>query len=63
MDKDRLKGMGNKIKGEVKKAAGKMTGDEKLKTEGHVDKAKGETQTTVGGVKDTARDMTDKDKV
>jgi uncharacterized protein YjbJ (UPF0337 family) len=62
MDKDRLKGMGNKIKGEVKKAAGAMTGDEKLKAEGHLDKAKGEAQSTVGGIKDTARDMTDKDK-
>jgi uncharacterized protein YjbJ (UPF0337 family) len=63
MDKDRLKGMGNKIKGDVKKAAGEMTGDEKMKAEGHVDKAKGTAQSTAGGVKDTARDMTDKDKV
>jgi uncharacterized protein YjbJ (UPF0337 family) len=62
MDKDRLKGMGNKIKGDVKKVAGEMTGDEKLKAEGHVDKAKGEAQSIAGGVKDTAREMTGKDK-
>lgn len=63
MDKDRLKGMGNKIKGEVKKAAGRMTGDRKTEVEGHADKAKGEAQSTVGGAKDKAREMTDKDKV
>jgi uncharacterized protein YjbJ (UPF0337 family) len=63
MDEDRLKGMGNKIKGEVKKAAGTVTGDEKLKAEGHMDKAKGTAQSTVGGVKDAARDAVDKDKV
>jgi uncharacterized protein YjbJ (UPF0337 family) len=62
MDKDRLKGMGNKIKGDVKQAAGELTGDEKLKAEGHVDKAKGEAQSTIGGVKDTAREAMDKGK-
>lgn len=63
MDKDRLKGMGSKIKGEVKKAAGEITDDEKLKAEGQTDKAKGKAQSTVGGVKDAARDVADKDKV
>ncbi|WP_237216876.1 CsbD family protein [Falsiroseomonas oryziterrae] len=65
MDEDRLKGMGNKIKGDVKKAAGEMTGDEKLKAEGHADKAKGKVQSAVGGAKDAARDAVnpDKDKV
>lgn len=63
MDKDRLKGMGNKIKGEVKKAAGTVTGDEKLKAEGQLDKAKGDAQSTMGAMKDLARDLTGKDKV
>jgi uncharacterized protein YjbJ (UPF0337 family) len=62
MDKDRLKGMGNQIKGEVKKAAGKVTGDPKLETEGHADKAKGKVQSAVGGAKDAARDAMDPDK-
>ena len=63
MDKDRLKGMGNKIRGMMKKVAGRATDDEKLKAEGHADQAKGKVQSTVGGAKDAARDMTGKDKV
>ena len=62
MDKDRLKGIGNKIKGALKKAAGRMTGDEKLKAEGHADTAKGTVQTAIGGAKDAARDIAGKDK-
>ena len=62
MDKDRLKGIGNKIKGTLKKAAGRMTGDEKLKAEGHADTAKGTVQTAIGGAKDAARDIAGKDK-
>ena len=63
MDKDRLKGMANKIMGEVKKTAGEMTGDPKLEAEGHADKLKGEAQSALGGAKDAAREMTGKDKV
>ena len=63
MDKDRLKGMGNKIKGEVKQTVGEITGDRKTEAEGHADKLKGEAQSTVGGAKDMAREMTGKDKV
>lgn len=64
MDKDSLKGMGSKISGMIKKAAGTVTGDEKLKAEGQLEQAKGEAQSTVGGAKDAARDMmTGKDKV
>ena len=59
MDKDRLKGMGNKIKGEAKRAAGELTGDEKLEAEGRVDKTKGKVQSTAGGAKDAARDAVD----
>jgi uncharacterized protein YjbJ (UPF0337 family) len=59
MDKDRLKGMGNKIKGDVKKAVGEMTGDASLEAEGHKDKAKGHVQEKVGEAKDTVRDAVD----
>jgi uncharacterized protein YjbJ (UPF0337 family) len=62
MDKDRLKGMGNKIKGALKKAAGRMSGDEKLKAEGHADTAKGTVQTTTGSARDAVREITGKDK-
>ena len=39
MDSDRIKGVGNQIKGTVKEAAGNLTGDAKLKAEGMADKA------------------------
>jgi uncharacterized protein YjbJ (UPF0337 family) len=54
--------MGNKIKGALKKAAGRMSGDEKLKAEGHADTAKGTVQTATGGARDAVRDITGKDK-
>ena len=64
MDKERLKGMGNKVKGEVKKSVGEMTGNERLEAEGHADKAKGKVQEKVGEAKDTVRDAVDgKDRV
>jgi len=34
MDKDRIKGAGERTKGKVKEQAGKLTGDKKLETEG-----------------------------
>lgn len=55
MDKDRIKGAAKQAKGVVKKVAGKLTGDAKLKAEGKADIAKGKVQNAVGGVKDTLR--------
>ncbi|MGG5823749.1 CsbD family protein [Falsiroseomonas sp. HW251] len=63
MDEDRLKGMGNQIKGAVKEGVGKVTGDTKTEAEGKADKAKGKVQNTVGGAKDAVRDTMDKDKI
>jgi uncharacterized protein YjbJ (UPF0337 family) len=40
----------------VKEAAGKITGDRKLQTEGKFDKAKGSAHNLAGDVKDAARD-------
>src|SRR5215469_4886681 len=51
MDKDRMRGAANKAKGAVKEAAGRVTGDAKLKAEGKIDKAKGKVQSAVGGAK------------
>jgi uncharacterized protein YjbJ (UPF0337 family) len=59
MDKDRIKGMGNKIKGEVKKSVGEMTGNTRLEAEGHADTAKGKVQELVGKAKDAVRDVVD----
>jgi uncharacterized protein YjbJ (UPF0337 family) len=55
MDKDRIQGAAKQAKGAVKEAAGKLTGDVKLKAEGKTDKAAGKVQSAVGGLKDTLR--------
>ena len=55
MDKDRIAGVANQIKGAVKTAVGKVSGDAKLVAEGKADKAKGKIQNAVGGIKDTLR--------
>jgi uncharacterized protein YjbJ (UPF0337 family) len=56
MDKDRIEGSANQAKGAMKEAAGKVTGDAKLKAEGAADKAAGKVQNAVGGMKDAVRD-------
>jgi len=56
MDQDRVKGSLKKAKGNIKEAAGKATGDEKLKREGQSDRVEGEVQNVVGGIKDTLKD-------
>jgi uncharacterized protein YjbJ (UPF0337 family) len=57
MDKDRVEGMGDKAKGSVKEAAGKLTGDAKLQAEGKADKAAGSVKNAIGGAKDALRDI------
>jgi uncharacterized protein YjbJ (UPF0337 family) len=56
VDRDRVEGAANQAKGGLKEAAGKLTGDEKLKAEGKADKAAGKVQNAVGGVKDKIRE-------
>jgi uncharacterized protein YjbJ (UPF0337 family) len=58
MDKDRSAGIGHQVKGAVKEAAGKVTGDKKLEAEGKGEKVGGKVQNAVGGAKDTVRDAT-----
>ncbi|WP_374391000.1 CsbD family protein [Brevundimonas sp.] len=55
-DHDRVEGAGKNLGGKLKEAAGKVTGDEKLKAEGRADQVEGKVQNTVGGVKDSLRD-------
>lgn len=55
MDKDRIAGTAKQAKGAVKEAAGKLTGDAKLKAEGKADKVAGKVQNAVGGAKDKIR--------
>ena len=55
-DHDRIEGAAKNMGGNVKEAAGKLTGDEKLKAEGRADQVEGKVQNAVGGVKDALRD-------
>jgi uncharacterized protein YjbJ (UPF0337 family) len=56
MDKDRIAGSAKQIKGSIKEAIGKVTGDTKLQSEGEADESEGKIQNAVGGLKDTLRD-------
>jgi uncharacterized protein YjbJ (UPF0337 family) len=55
MDKDRVAGSAKNIGGKVKEAAGKATGDEKMKADGKADQVKGKVQNIAGGVKDALK--------
>lgn len=54
-DHDRIEGAGKELGGKMKEAAGKVTGDEKLKADGRADQVEGKVQNTVGGIKDTLK--------
>ncbi len=56
MDKDRVEGSAKNVGGKIKEAAGKVTGDEKLKRAGQADQVTGKVQNIVGGVKDELRE-------
>jgi uncharacterized protein YjbJ (UPF0337 family) len=60
MDKDRVEGAAKNVGGKVKEAAGKVTGDEKLKRKGQADQVAGKVQNVVGGVKDKLREEDEK---
>lgn len=55
MDKEHVKGAADKASGAVKDAAGKVTGNDKLRAEGAMDKAKGEAREVIGDAKDAAK--------
>jgi uncharacterized protein YjbJ (UPF0337 family) len=56
MDKDRIDGAARQVKGSIKEAVGKVTGDSKTQAEGIAEKAAGKLQNSVGGAKDAARE-------
>jgi uncharacterized protein YjbJ (UPF0337 family) len=56
MDKYRIAGTAKQVKGSVKEAIGKVTGDAKTEFEGAAEKAVGKAQNTGGGGKDGVRD-------
>jgi uncharacterized protein YjbJ (UPF0337 family) len=60
MDKDRVAGSAKQASGAIKQAAGKLTGDGKLKAEGAAEKSAGKVQNAVGGAKDAVREAVKK---
>ena len=54
-DHDRIEGAAKQAGGNIKEAAGKVTGDEKLQAEGRADQVEGKIQNTIGGIKDAVR--------
>jgi uncharacterized protein YjbJ (UPF0337 family) len=61
MDREHVKGAADKAKGAIKDAAGKVTGDKELQTEGKLDKAKGSAHNAAGDVKDALRNASKDD--
>jgi uncharacterized protein YjbJ (UPF0337 family) len=55
MNKDRLAGAAKQVKGNIKEATGKVTGDAKLKAEGRADKMAGKVQNAIGGARDAMK--------
>jgi uncharacterized protein YjbJ (UPF0337 family) len=55
MDKENIRGEADKASGAMKDAAGKVTGNDKLRAEGAIDKAKGNLRDGVGNAKDAIR--------
>ncbi len=60
MDKDRVKGKLEDVKGRVKRQVGEWTGDEKTEAEGAAEQVKGKIQNAWGKVKDAGRDVLDR---
>jgi uncharacterized protein YjbJ (UPF0337 family) len=55
MDKDRMKGKWNQIKGDIKRKWGQMTDDDLLQAEGDMDKLIGRIQERTGEKRDAIR--------
>ena len=59
MDKEHIKGAADKVKGAIKEAAGKVTGNEKLVVQGKADKIEGAVRQAVGDAKEAGRKIAD----
>jgi uncharacterized protein YjbJ (UPF0337 family) len=60
MNKDQLKGRTEEAKGTIKKATGKLVGDETLEAKGNVQKNLGKVQEKVGDVKQDVKGSVDR---
>ena len=56
MNKHQVKGMTNRVTGEVKQQVGRLTGDSSLTAKGHAREAKGKLQQGLGDAKEAVRD-------
>ena len=56
MNKDRIQGSAEQLKGKIKETVGKATGDAKLQGEGKADQVAGKAQNAIGGIKDAAKE-------
>ncbi len=57
MSEEHVKGGLEKAGGRIKEAAGALTGNERLKSEGQMDQVKGSAHQVWGDVKDAAKDL------
>jgi uncharacterized protein YjbJ (UPF0337 family) len=57
MSEEHVKGAFDKVGGRIKEAAGALTGNERLKSEGQLDQVKGGVRQAWGDVKDAAKDL------
>jgi uncharacterized protein YjbJ (UPF0337 family) len=55
MDKNRIEGAAKELKGTIKEAAGKLTGNKKLEAEGKGEKIAGDVQGKIGKGADAVR--------
>jgi uncharacterized protein YjbJ (UPF0337 family) len=55
-------GTTDRAKGNIKKAAGELTGDEDLKNEGRVDKGEGKVKEKLDEAADKVKDLLNRDK-
>ena len=60
MNKDQVKGRVEQTTGKAKEAAGKLVGNERLRTEGAADQVKGKVQAGYGDAKENVKDKAKK---
>ena len=57
MNKDHIKGRVEQAKGNLKKASGRIVGNDRLQTQGMADQLKGAVQAGYGDAKQNTKDM------
>ena len=60
MNKDQVKGRVEQGSGKIKEAAGKLVGNDRLRTEGAAEQVKGKVQAGYGDTKENAKDKINK---